>query len=105
METAVMKTKLTKEDAVALHDSGFWEAMTYRDRALFQLSENLLCMPFSVFHEAVEKSLGRSVFTHEFAHMGALLKELLGEKPAPSFEEILALIPPEKLVIIKPDEE
>lgn len=28
---------------------------------------NILCCPFSVFQEDVEKRLGRSVFTHEFA--------------------------------------
>ena len=63
---------MTKEQAIALHDSGFWREMTLEDRARFQLHEPRLCMPFDVFHEAVEKTLGRPVFTHEFADSEAL---------------------------------
>ena len=57
-------------------------------------------MPFGVFHEAIEKVLNRSVWTHEFAFRDQMIKEYLGEKPAPSFEEILALIPADKLIIV-----
>lgn len=57
---------MRKEDAIALSESKFWETMSYRDRAMFQMFEPLLCMPFDVFHEAVEKTLSRPVFTHEF---------------------------------------
>ena len=32
--------------------------------------ESKLCMPFSIFQEAVEKTLGRPVWTHEFAFYG-----------------------------------
>ena len=83
------------EEAVALYDSEFWKDMTYRERATFQLFEERLCMPFDVFHEAIEKTLGRPVFTHEFAFDG-IKKEFLGEKPAPTFEEIIGLIPEKK---------
>lgn len=58
-------------------------------------------MPFDVFHEAIEKTLGRPVFTHEFAFCEELRKELYREKEPNTFEEICALIPKEKLILIK----
>jgi len=91
---------ITTEDAIRLANSEFWNELTLQERAKFQLFEPRLCMPFSVFHEAVEETLGRPVFTHEFAFMDRLQKELLGEAPAPSFEDILALIPADKRVLI-----
>lgn len=92
---------MKKEEAVALFDSKFWESMSYRDRAVFQMHEPRLCMPFDVFHEAVEKTLGRPVFTHEFSmNKEGLQRELMGEQAAPTFDEILALIPQEKLMLV-----
>lgn len=68
---------------------------------MFQLFEPLLCMPFDIFHEAVEKTLNRSVFTHEFGlNWKGLQKEILGEKDPPTFTEIIDLIPEEKRIII-----
>ena len=98
--------KLTKEQAIALAEEEFWKPMDLRARAMFQLWEDRLCMPFDVFHEAVEKTLGRPVFTHEFGlnHEG-LKAELLGDRPAPSFEDILNLIPEGKRVVIMVTEE
>lgn len=93
---------MTKEQAIALYESKFWEPLTYRERATFQLFEELLCMPFGVFHEAMEKTLGRPVFTHEFGlNYEGLKSELIGEKPAPTMDEIIALIPEEKRIILK----
>ncbi len=97
-----MASKLTKEQAIKLGEAKFWEPMSYRERAGFQLFEELLCMPFGVFHEAVEKSLGRPVWTHEFGSAGldGLKKEFLGVRPAPTFQEIVELIPADKRIII-----
>lgn len=96
-----LPSEITKAMAIDLYESGFWKEMTHEQRAWFQMHERRLCMPFGVFHEAVEQTLGRPVFTHEFGlnHDG-LLRELRGEKPAPSFNEILALIPEEKRVLV-----
>lgn len=92
---------MTKEQAKALFDSEFWKDMPAHDQVRFQLFEQLLCMPFAVFHEAVEECLGRPVFTHEFGlNIEGLRKEFLGEKPAPSLEEIIDLIPIDKQVLI-----
>lgn len=92
---------MDKEHAIKLYESKFWEPMTYRERAMFQMFEPLLCMPFGVFHEAIEKALGRPVFTHEFGlnHEG-LKKELIGEAPAPSMEDIINLIPEDKRIVL-----
>ena len=93
---------LTKEQAIVLHGSGFWETMTAREIATFQLFERSLCMPFPVFRQALEEALGRPVWTHEMGpNCEGLKAELLGERPAPSFEEIIALIPEEKRLKIK----
>jgi hypothetical protein len=99
-----MSGQFTREQAIAFHDNKAYEPLSFRDRAALQMAQDLLCMPFGVFHEAVEKALGRPVFTHEFAFGGRdrLMKELMGEKPAPTFTEIMELIPAEKrLLIIK----
>lgn len=86
--------RLTREQAIELHNSKFWEEMSYRDRAMFQLNEPRLCMPFEIFHEAVEKAIGRPVYTHEFAFgVDGLKQELMNGAPAPTFDEILSLIP------------
>ena len=93
--------QLTKEEAVAFYDSKVWEAWTHRQIAEFQMCQDKLCFPFDVFHEAIEKTLGRPVFTHEFGlNREGLMKELLGEKEPPTLEDILSWIPKDKLVVI-----
>ena len=93
---------MTKEEAVALYQSKWWEGRTPEEITGFQLFEERLCMPFGEFHEAVEKALGRPVYTHEFGSVGSdgLRKEFLKEKARPDFAEILALIPAGKAVIV-----
>lgn len=92
---------LTKEQVIELYESNFWEDMSYEEIAKFQMNEKLLCMPFSTFHEAVEKTLGRPVFTHEFGlNFEGLKKEINGEIEAPSFEDIINLIPAKKRIIV-----
>ncbi len=93
---------MTRPEAVALYDSKFWEPMTYLERARFQLFEPRLCMPFDVFHEAVEKALGRPVWTHEFGlNWDGLGRELTHCSPAPTMQEIIDLIPAEKRIIVE----
>ena len=93
--------QLTKEQAIAFSENKCYENMTYRQIAEFQMEQDRLCMPFDVFHKAIKKTLDRPVFTHEFAFPDRLKKELYGEKEPPTFEEICALIPKEKLILIK----
>ena len=92
---------MREEEAIALYDSKFWEEMNFKERAIFQINEPLLCMPFSVFHEAVEKTIGRPVFTHEFGlNIEGIKSEIMEGKAPPTFEEIINLIPKEKRILI-----
>jgi hypothetical protein len=91
---------MTKEQAIAIYKSGCWREWTDDQKVRFQLFESRLCMPFDVFHAAIEKVLNRPVWTHEFAYEDAIIKEYLGEKPAPTMDEIIDLIPAEKRLII-----
>ena len=59
-------------------------------------------MPFDVFHEAVEKTCGRPVFTHEFGlSRDRLVLEIKGLVNAPTFDEVLSLIPAEKRIVFE----
>ncbi len=94
---------LTKAEAKKLYAEKFWESLTFYERAKFQLvDEPRLCMPFDVFHEAVEKSLRRLVYTHEFGlNLDGLRRELLHIGPKPTLKEIVELIPVEKRIIME----
>jgi hypothetical protein len=91
---------MTQAQAIELANSGWWESVTPEEAALFQLYEPLLCMPFGAFQDAVEKLLGRGVWTHEFACLDRLKAEAEGRAPRPTFDDILALIPAEKRIVI-----
>jgi len=92
---------MTREEAISLSESKFWEGMTLRERAVFQINVPLLCMPFEVFHEAVEKTIGRPVFTHEFGlNYEGIKNEIMNGAPPPTMEEIINMIPEEKRAIV-----
>jgi hypothetical protein len=92
---------MTKNQAVALAGSNWWIGKSPLDIAMFQLHEPLLCMPFEVFHKAVEEALKRPVFTHEFGlNWEGLKKEIRGESEPPSLEQVLNLIPEDKRILI-----
>ena len=95
--------QLTREQAVELYDSGFWEKMSYEERAKFQMVQDRVCMPIDVFKEAMNKYLGRPVYTHEFSsgNRDRLMREVFEGAPPPTLTEIINLIPEEKRVIIK----
>ena len=89
-----------KERAVRLADSKWWVGKTYREIAKFQLFTAELCCDFDVFHEALEKSLGRPIWTHEFANIDAIHREFLGIGEPPTLREIMDMIPAEKRILI-----
>ena len=92
---------MTREEAIGLLNTKWWEGMSHRDIVMFQLFVDRLCIPFDIFHEALEKALGRPVWTHELGlNAEGLKKELLGEKEPPTMREIMELIPEEKRIII-----
>ena len=95
------RISIGKEKAIELSLTEWWKEKSYREIAEFQLFTTELSCPFDVFHEAVEKSLGRPVFTHEFGlNYDGICKEFLGEKEPPTMNEILNLIPQEKLIVV-----
>jgi hypothetical protein len=91
---------LTHEQAVALGKTDWWIGMPTHDIVQFQLFEDRLCMPFGEFQQAVQDALGRPVWTHEFAAPDLLRAEFLGDRPRPTFEDILNLIPAEKRIVV-----
>lgn len=100
--TTYQMLELSKDKATELCDSGWWGGLSARQIAGFQLFADRLCMPFSVFHEAVEEVLFRSVWTHEFGlNPDGLRMEFLGHKSAPTMDEIMELIPAEKRIIVR----
>lgn len=102
-----MKTRprsIGRDTAIALAATKWWEGKSATEIATFCMEVKELCCPFGVFHEALEKALGRSVWTHEFGlNYDGLLAELRGDKTAPTFQEIVELIPAEKRILIQVD--
>lgn len=91
----------SREAAISIYESQWWKGKTHRQIVEFQLFTAELCCPFAIFHEAVEKSLGRPVFTHEFGlNYDGICKEFLGEAEAPTLQQIMDLIPADKRVVI-----
>jgi len=59
--------QFTKEQANKFYNEKCYEGMTHKEIAQFQINQNLLCIPFTVFHEAIEKTIGRSMSIKEFS--------------------------------------
>ena len=81
--------QLTKEEAIQFHDSEIWETWTDIQRAKYQIGQKYLCIPFRVFHAAMERTLDRVVFTHEFGMPGCVSEmqadlEKLGNRGNPA---------------------
>ena len=75
---------MTREEALAKAATEWWKGKTAHEIVKFQLYEDRLCMPFDLYHEAVEEALSRPVWTHEFANMTALRAEYAGEQKPPN---------------------
>ena len=92
---------ITKEQAIAFYESKAWEDMSARARAEFQLLNDRLCMPFDVYHKAMEETLGRPVYSHEFGmNIEGLMAELFGGATPPNLDDILEMIPTDKRMFI-----
>lgn len=92
--------EIAKDRAIAMASTGWWEGVPDIDVVRFQLFQRCLCMDFSDFYGAVERVLGRPVYTHEFAKPELLRDEFLGGRERPTFQEILDQIPEEKRAVI-----
>ena len=73
---------MTKEEAIAKAESRWYEGKTLQDIVDFQLYEYRLCMPLPLYQEAVEKVLGRPVFTNEYKTPEKLIAEYEAIKSA-----------------------
>jgi hypothetical protein len=97
------KTKLNsigREAAIALADSGWWKDKGVEEICDVQLFTEELCMPFSDFHKAITEALGRPVYTHEFGlDYDGLVAEYLGDRAAPTLEQIIGLLPADKTIL------
>ena len=94
---------MTKEEAIALYETQWWEKVPLEEAAMMQLFEDWVIMPFGDFHHGIQKLLGRPVWTHEFASAdqpGGLREQATGKARKPTFREILELIPPEKRILV-----
>jgi hypothetical protein len=92
---------MTKDEAVALAETGWWKNRTPREIVSFQLFEPKLCMDFGDFQLALEKALGRPVFTHELGlNYEGIKKEFLGKAEPPTMQEILEMIPEAKRILV-----
>jgi hypothetical protein len=95
------RQSIGREAALALIDKKWWEGKSSRDIAEFQMLTAELCMPFGDFHKAIEEAVGRPIFTHEFGmNWDGIVAELFDGAPAPSFDEILEMIPADKRIVI-----
>ena len=63
------------------YDNEWWNSDDPMEVAMGQLNEPTLIMDFGKFHEAIEKALGRPVYTHEFGiNADGLKEELVAKK-------------------------
>ncbi len=93
---------MTRDEALELYETKWWESKSAYEIVKFQLYEPLLCMPFDKFHQALEEALDRPVWTHELAlNYEGIKAEFEGLKPSPSMNEIVNLIPEEKRIIVQ----
>jgi hypothetical protein len=81
--------QLTPEQAVEFYEKGEWKNWTLKEIALFQLHQQFLCVPFPLFHEAIEALLERSVWTHEMADSKALIDEYEGKIEKPTINDVV----------------
>lgn len=95
----LMRDEMSKETAVAIHDSGAWRKLGIVERAKLQLQQPRLCMPFSEFHKAVEQSIGRPVWTHEFIEPKSLLAEIEPCNKRATLADVLGKLPTDKTVV------
>jgi len=98
-----MVQKLTQKEAIAFAYEEKWLNMSFDERAEFQINQDFLCMPLTVFHEAVEHWLGRPVLTHEFAKPQLLIEEKAGKQAATMddvLEKLVDIVPQEKIIIV-----
>ena len=106
MKIAFDRKSLGRDRAIAMAKTEWWKGLPHSSIAYTQMIIEELVMPFDVFHEALESTLGRPVFTHELGmNLDGIWLEMNGRAEAPSFEKIISMIPAEKRVVLVLPEE
>lgn len=100
MSETFAQRSIGKDAAIAMVETEWWKGVNARTAFEFQMNTAELAMPFDEFQRVAEEALGRSVWTHEFAFPQRLMDEFNGDKKPATFEEILALIPAEKRILV-----
>lgn len=85
--------QFTKEEAIALAESKWWLKKGTTEIAIIQLFQEKLNCQFDVFHEAIEKTLERPVFTHEFAEIERLQDEMQKKLEYVNVDFIISVLP------------
>lgn len=98
-EIDIRTIDIGKETAIEIAKTEFWKETPIKELVNFQFFNTRLLMPFDFFHEAVERVLGRPVWTHEFAS-NKLRDEVEEKIPRQSFEDILNQLQKDKTIII-----
>ncbi len=75
---------MTPEEAIDKVASRWYEGKSPQEIVEFQLYEDKLCMPLELYQEAVEKVLGRPVYTAEYGQPEKLIAEYEAIKAAES---------------------
>lgn len=76
------------------------DEMTGEDRRAEMLRMGIMTMPFDKIHQRIEELVGRPVWTHEMGLNWAGLVEEAASRKAPTMQEIIDLVPPEKLIVV-----
>jgi len=99
LPTGKILPQLKRAQALKLAKSKEWEKWDDERIVRFQLYQDRLCMDFDRFHKAIEKVLGRPIWTHEFAQINLIRLEYEGIRKKPTLGEIMGQIPREKLIL------
>ena len=81
--------QLTEAQAIRFYQSEKWRRWPMARLGAFCIRQTRLCVPFDVFHEAVEAALGRPVWTHEFANQKRLIDELDGKRAKATMDDVI----------------
>ena len=93
--------ELTQEQAIAFYESGVWVKWTGEQLVAFQLWQPLLCIPYSIYRELLEKVLGRGVQTVEVGlNRRGLQDEYLCKHEQPNMQIFIDLLPEDKKYLL-----
>jgi len=62
--------QLTREQAIEFGQAGVWRTWTPEQRGVFQLFQEMICIPPETLKEDIEAALGRPIQTFELGSMG-----------------------------------